>query len=427
MRTIKSYLGLGSNLGDRLGYLRNGVRAISHLGRIDGLSRIYETEPLGGPTQGPYLNVAVGLVTHLSPEELLHECQAIEQQAGRERGIRFGPRTLDVDILLYGDHIIQQDSLIIPHPRLHLRRFVLDPLHDLNPGLVLPTGDSLASLRGKVPDQVVYLAEDHDYGWETHFIQTVKTLRPNLVALDQVDSTNLEIRRRYAADPELNDMTVVAEQQTKGRGRLGRVWDSPSGTGLYLSRLVVPERGLDPLLGFAVAVALSETVAALTGLTPGLKWPNDGILGGKKYAGILVEASASPKPYAIVGVGVNVHGTVDPGFPTAITLDQAAERSVDRVVLFEQLMRRLDHWIGVWESRDTSVILAAWRLYHVFRGTLVHIWQNQQVVLGGIVEDVDERGRLLVRTPDGTLHAVAAGEVSVRLATGGYAPLNNPT
>lgn len=422
MPTIKTYLGLGSNLGDRLAFLRNGIRGISRLGQIAGISRVYETEPVGGPIQGPYLNLVVCLVTDLAPEELLHQCQALEHQAGRARGERFGPRTLDVDVLLYGEHLIHRPGLTIPHPRLHLRRFVLDPLGELNPGLVLPTGESVATLRRSVKDQVVYLAEDRDDGWESQFIQTIANLRPNLVGMDQVDSTNLEIRRRYAANPRLNGMTVVAEQQTRGRGRLGRVWDSPPGTGLYLSRLVVPERGLDPLLGFAVAVALSETVSALTGLKPGLKWPNDGILGGKKYAGILVEASATPAPYAIIGVGVNVHGSVDPEFPAAITLDRAAERSVDRVVLLEQLMLRLDHWLQVWEARNTFAILEAWRLYHVFRGTSVHIWQNQRVVLTGIVEDVDEAGRLLIRTPEGPIEAVSAGEVSVRLATGGYAP-----
>ncbi len=422
MPNIKTYLGLGSNLGDRMGFLRHGVRGVSHLGRIEGLSRIYETGPIGGPEQPQYLNRVVSLVTDLSPDELLRHCQIVEYQAGRQRGIRFGPRTLDVDILLYGEQVTRRDALTIPHPRLAQRRFVLDPLFELAPDLVLPTGEPVAVLRQSVQDQGVYFADDWEFDWESHFIPTLMNLREDLVGLTQVDSTNLEIRRRYSAREGVDGMTVVAEQQTQGRGRLGRVWDSPSGTGLYVSRLVVPERGLDPLLGFAVAVALSETVAALTGLKPGLKWPNDGILGGKKYAGILVEAAATPHPYAIIGVGINVHGATDSRFPTGITLDQAAERTVDRVVLFEQLMLRLDHWIQIWTMRQSAKVLQAWRTYHVYRGAMVHIWQHRQIVVAGIVEDVDDTGRLLVRKSGGDIEAIGAGEVSVRLADGGYAP-----
>ncbi len=422
MPSVKTYLGLGSNLGDRLKFLRDGVRGISRLGSIEGLSPVYQTEPIGGPAQGHYLNQVVCLHTDLLPNDLLRQCQRIEAEAGRTRGLRFGPRTLDVDILLYGEQIIQEEGLTVPQPRLYERRFVLDPLYALKPDLVLPRGEALARLRQRVKDQVVLPFRETGFEWEADFLPTLAARHPDVIGMNEVDSTNLEIRRRQSLGQAANGLTVVAEAQTQGRGRLGRVWASPPGTGLYLSRLVLPERALDPLLGFAVAVALSQTVAGLTGLKPGLKWPNDGILHGKKYAGILVEASTAAPPFAIIGIGTNVHGAMDPEFPTGITLDQASGRVVDRIVFFEQLMHRLDYWIRVWESQNVDHVLNAWRAYHVFQGAAVHILQSQRVVLEGTVDDVDETGRLLIRRSDGSVEAIGAGEVSVRLQTGAYAP-----
>lgn len=422
MPSVKTYLSLGSNLGNRLKFLRDGVRGISRLGLIAGLSPIYETEPIGGPDQDPYLNQVVCLETDRAPHDVLRCCQQIEDEAGRTREVRFGPRTLDVDILLYGEEVIREDALTVPHPRLNQRRFILDPLYALQPDLILPGGQALEHLRPRVKDQVVLPFRETTWEWESDFLPTLVVRDPDIIGMNEVDSTNLEIRRRQSLGQATNGLTVVAEKQTEGRGRLGRVWASPPGTGLYLSRLVVPERGLDPLLGFAVAVALSQTVASLTGLKPGLKWPNDGILNGKKYAGILVEASASPKAFAIIGIGTNVHGVVDREFPTGITLDQASERVADRILFFEQLMRRLDHWIRVWENQNTDPVLEAWRSYHVFQGASVNIWQNQRVVLDGTVDDVDETGRLLIRRSDGSVEAIGAGEVSVRLQSGAYAP-----
>ncbi len=128
------YLGLGSNLGDRLAYLREAIRAISG---EKVLSPVYETEPVGGPSdQGPYLNMVVRLTTDRSATELLGLCHDLENKAGRVRRERNGARTLDVDILLIEGETIATDDLIIPHPRMWDRKFVLAPLRDLAPDLV---------------------------------------------------------------------------------------------------------------------------------------------------------------------------------------------------------------------------------------------------------------------------------------------------
>ena len=131
---MRAFLGLGSNLGDRWQYLRD---AVSSLAGVVAVSPVYETEPVGGPAQGPYLNVVVELATELTPRQLLGVCHRLESAAGRVRGDRWGPRTLDVDILLVGDLVVDEPDLKVPHPLMRARRFVLQPLSDIAPE-VLP-------------------------------------------------------------------------------------------------------------------------------------------------------------------------------------------------------------------------------------------------------------------------------------------------
>jgi 2-amino-4-hydroxy-6-hydroxymethyldihydropteridine diphosphokinase len=134
----RAYLALGSNLGDRLAYLQLAVDSLARAPgvRIVRLSRVYETAPVGGPPQDPYLNAVVAIDTNLAPSELLRRCQDAEASAGRERAEHWGPRTLDVDILLIADVRIDTAELTIPHPRMWERGFVLAPLRDVAPDLV---------------------------------------------------------------------------------------------------------------------------------------------------------------------------------------------------------------------------------------------------------------------------------------------------
>lgn len=131
MRT-RAYLGIGSNLGERLGYLQGAVDGLAATPGIDvvAVSPVYETDPIG-PEQPDYLNAVVEVETRLTPRELLAACQRCEEEADRVRGVRWGPRTLDVDIVLYGDETVDEPDLRIPHPRWRERDFVLAPLCDL--------------------------------------------------------------------------------------------------------------------------------------------------------------------------------------------------------------------------------------------------------------------------------------------------------
>ena len=130
---VKAYLGLGSNIGDRAHQLQQAIRIIDQYQYIDvtSISPIYETEPVGYTDQPQFLNLCIEIETTLNPQELLKRCLETEEALHRVRKIRWGPRTLDVDILLYGNEIIEEDNLIIPHPRMVERAFVLIPLNDI--------------------------------------------------------------------------------------------------------------------------------------------------------------------------------------------------------------------------------------------------------------------------------------------------------
>lgn len=129
----RAFLGLGSNVGDRVTFLRAAVDALDE---VVAVSPVYETAPLGGPEQGSYLNLVVELDTALDARALLNRCHQMEERAGRVRQERWGPRTLDVDVLWVDGEIVDDPDLEVPHPRLWERRFVLAPLADLAPDLV---------------------------------------------------------------------------------------------------------------------------------------------------------------------------------------------------------------------------------------------------------------------------------------------------
>ena len=142
-----AYVGLGANLGDREETIR---AAVAELPDVVAVSPLRETDPVGVTDQPQFLNGVAALETELAPRELLDVLLAIERRLGRERRERWGPRTIDLDLLLYGDAVIDEDSLKIPHPRLHERRFVLEPLADLAPKLVVPGHGRVKDLLAKL-------------------------------------------------------------------------------------------------------------------------------------------------------------------------------------------------------------------------------------------------------------------------------------
>lgn len=151
---IRVYIALGSNLAQPLQQVNTALEALEHIPRTRLIvcSPLYRTKPLGPQNQPDYLNAVVALDTQLPPEQLLDHTQAIERNQGRVRkDERWGPRTLDLDMMLYGDRVIDTDRLTVPHYGLKQREFMLYPLADIAPDLVFPDGETLAECLQRVP------------------------------------------------------------------------------------------------------------------------------------------------------------------------------------------------------------------------------------------------------------------------------------
>ena len=148
----RAYVGLGANLGDREASIRRALELLAAEPGVDvvAVSSLRETDPVGYVDQPAFLNGAAAVDTDLPPRALLDRLLTVEQELGRVRGggPRFGPRTIDLDLLLYGSEVVDEPGLTVPHPRLAARRFALEPLYELDPGLALPDGRGLRELLG---------------------------------------------------------------------------------------------------------------------------------------------------------------------------------------------------------------------------------------------------------------------------------------
>ena len=158
---MRAYVGLGGNIGDRRAHLEQALDLLTREPGIEivAVSSIRETDPVGYVEQPRFLNAVAALETELAPRELLERLLAVERVLGRERaGPRFGPRTIDLDLLLYGGEVVEEPGLTVPHPRLAERRFVLEPLAELAPDLVLPDGRRIGELLSGVPGSTAHPA-----------------------------------------------------------------------------------------------------------------------------------------------------------------------------------------------------------------------------------------------------------------------------
>lgn len=157
------YIGFGSNIDDRLAHIQNAIQNLSKTEEItlQKISSIYTTDPVGYETQAQFLNGVAAIQTTLPPLPLLHILKDIETTVGRKHRIRWGPREIDLDILIYGDLCLQTEKLVIPHPEMHLRRFVLVPLAEIAPDLVHPVfQETIQTLRNRLEDDKSVLKKE---------------------------------------------------------------------------------------------------------------------------------------------------------------------------------------------------------------------------------------------------------------------------
>ncbi len=237
--------------------------------------------------------------------------------------------------------------------------------------------------------------------------QLGSSLRAPLHVFEEVGST-MDVAHDFAAQGAPEGTLILAERQTKGRGRLGRAWASPPG-GLYASIIVRPTRPPAdiPQLALVAGLALAESVQEATTLHPSVRWPNDLWLEGKKLAGVLTE---SRNGAVVIGLGVNV--LTDPkDLPETATSLKAAGTRVDLGDLAAALYLRLLSWYDVWQRRGFAPVRSALRPRLALLGEVVHITAGSDR-LEGTAQDLDEQGRLVIRRDAGTLHTLEAGEVT---------------
>lgn len=244
----------------------------------------------------------------------------------------------------------------------------------------------------------------------THHLGQVIHFHPSL------PSTNATAFR-LASDGAEHGEVVVTEQQTAGRGRRGRTWVSPAGLNLYCSAILRPE--LPPQraaeLTLVAAVALAESLHE-AGADARIKWPNDVQLGGRKVAGILTELSAEPERvhFVILGIGVNLNAGPE-DFPpevasTATSLSMALGRPVNRALFTASLWNRLEEWLDRHLEDGFEAVRLRWKELSSTLGQEVLV-RTDRTELRGVAEDIDEAGALLVRTGEGALERVLAGDV----------------
>jgi BirA family biotin operon repressor/biotin-[acetyl-CoA-carboxylase] ligase len=233
---------------------------------------------------------------------------------------------------------------------------------------------------------------------------------------ETLDSTN-DLAKALAVQGAPEGTVVVAEAQTGGRGRLGREWNSPSGVGLYVSlvlRPMLPPMEL-PQITLTTAVAVVRAVRRVAGLAPGIKWPNDLLLNGKKLGGILTEMETESDRirHVVVGLGLNVN---NPGFPpelaaTATSLALVAERTFSRVNLLQAWLEEFEALYERFLHQGFQEILEEWKGSAVTLGKMVTVRQGPREISGQAL-DVAPDGALLLRTADGEMVRVTSGEIT---------------
>ncbi len=227
--------------------------------------------------------------------------------------------------------------------------------------------------------------------------------------------STMDIAIKLGLDNALQGSLVLAEAQTKGRGRMSRQWYSPKYKGIYLSLLLRPKFMLSetPLLTLLSAVSISEAVKEITGLDCRIKWPNDILLGNKKLGGILTElnAEADQIRFVVIGIGLNVNNENDNLPQQATSLKDYAKKEISRIVLLQEILRRLENNYLLLEAKGGAPIIAKWRTFNLTLGKRVKITSHHRHLEGQAV-DIDQDGSLLVRKDSGTIEKITAGDVA---------------
>jgi BirA family biotin operon repressor/biotin-[acetyl-CoA-carboxylase] ligase len=238
-------------------------------------------------------------------------------------------------------------------------------------------------------------------------------LKPKVLRFESLPSTNTELAR-MASEGAAEGLAVLADEQTAGRGRLQRAWSSPKGAGLYFSMLLRPAIPVDqwPLITFMAALAVGDALREAAGVQTDIKWPNDLLSGERKICGILAETIDTPGGRAvIIGIGINLRPNA---FPEGTSVMEATGLQPDREAILAALLSALVRWYSLLGEREK--ILAAWASRSSYaNGKLVQV-KNGDEVWQGTTCGVELDGALRLRTGNGEVKIIRAGDVSLRSA-----------
>ncbi|PKM81393.1 MAG: biotin--[acetyl-CoA-carboxylase] ligase [Firmicutes bacterium HGW-Firmicutes-14] len=261
---------------------------------------------------------------------------------------------------------------------------------------------------------------DRLYEHELSGLLRTELIGKKIVYCESVDSTN-NLARTLAQEGSPDGTVVIAEEQTGGRGRMGRSWYSPPGQGIWFTLILRPP--VNPAdaakITMVSAVAAARGIREYTGLAAGIKWPNDILLSGRKAVGILTEMNAEIDRvnYLVVGIGININvdrGQVSSELAAALaSLEEEAGRHLSRIELLAAILNDLDRLYREFIDGNFSQILIEWRKMSVTLGKLVKVTSLHDTD-EGLAFDVDEEGALLLRKKDGSVRRILAGDVSLR-------------
>jgi BirA family biotin operon repressor/biotin-[acetyl-CoA-carboxylase] ligase len=228
-------------------------------------------------------------------------------------------------------------------------------------------------------------------------------------------ASTMDLAMQLGMEGALSGSVVLAESQTKGRGRLGRGWASPKYKGIYLSLILRPKilPSACPILTLMSAVSICEAVKEVIDLDAQIKWPNDVLIHNKKVAGILTEMNAEVDKvnFVVIGIGLNVNNDKKSLIAGATSLKEQQGAEINRVVLLQEILRRLENNYLLLEDEGSSEIVNKWRNFALTLGTRVKVYyQNKQIE--GQATDIDSDGALLIRKDSGLIQKISSGDVT---------------
>lgn len=242
---------------------------------------------------------------------------------------------------------------------------------------------------------------------------STKVLGREIVYLEQTPST-MDVAMEMAVNSSAEGTMVIAEMQTKGKGRLGRSWVSPKGQGLYFSLILRPKLAVSeiPLMTLMSALAVCQTVREMTPLEAKIKWPNDILIDGRKLSGILMELNADMDgvKFVILGIGLNVNTPLKSLPAHAASLKSETHKAYSRVALLQALLKNLETWYHIFQHQGSKPILQKWRQWSDTLGRNVRL-EDQQGIVEGMAVDVDEMGRLMLEDKSGRILRRMTGDV----------------